>query len=88
MQAFETIEDILDQTSHVFDEIDLLVSDQHGQKKRRSYDEHREGNQVTTLTPQSVARLHYLDAHLDSLRSTLSVMLQTLYTAQSIMWAR
>lgn len=39
------------------------------------------------LPPQSVARLHYLTAHLDSLRATLSVMLQTLYTAQSIMWA-
>lgn len=39
------------------------------------------------LTPHLVARLHYLKAHLDSLRATLSVMLQTLYTAQSIMWA-
>ncbi|KAK7184082.1 hypothetical protein DPSP01_001276 [Paraphaeosphaeria sporulosa] len=87
-EAFETIEDILDQTSTIFNEIDLLVSGQDAQRKRRSYDEHQDGNQAPTLTPQMLARLHYLDAHLDSLRTTLSVMLQTLYTAQSIMWAR
>ncbi|KAF2441085.1 hypothetical protein P171DRAFT_434772 [Karstenula rhodostoma CBS 690.94] len=87
-EAFETIQDILDQTSTIFSQIDILVSGQDTQRKRRSYDEHREGNQVPTLTPEMVARLHYLEAHLDSLRTTLSVMLQTLYTAQSIMWAR
>ncbi|KAF9730540.1 hypothetical protein PMIN02_001479 [Paraphaeosphaeria minitans] len=87
-EAFETIEDILDQTVNILNEINLLVSGQDAQRKRWSYDEHRVGDQDPTLTPQMVARLHYLEAHLDSLRTTLSVMLQTLYTAQSIMWAR
>lgn len=33
-------------------------------------------------------RLLYLNAHIDALRATLAVLQQTLYTAQSIIWAR
>lgn len=33
-------------------------------------------------------RLAYFAAHLESLRLTLAVLLQTLYTAQSIMWSK
>lgn len=35
-----------------------------------------------------LTKLAYLAAHLESLRLTLSVLLQTLYTAQSIMWSK
>ena len=34
------------------------------------------------------AKLDYLRAHLEALSMTLSVMLQTLYTAQSVMWSK
>lgn len=36
----------------------------------------------------SVTRLAYLAAHLECLRLTLAVLLQTLYAAQSIMWSK
>lgn len=32
--------------------------------------------------------LAYLVAHLEALSTTLSVLLQTLYTAQSVMWSK
>ncbi|KAK3197193.1 hypothetical protein GRF29_1536g908516, partial [Pseudopithomyces chartarum] len=85
-EAFETIEDVLDQSAAILDEIKSLVSVQNGEYGN-GRTEQRNGGSALVLPPQSVARLHYLTAHLDSLRATLSVMLQTLYTAQSIMWA-
>jgi hypothetical protein len=36
----------------------------------------------------STTRLAYLAAHLECLRLILAVLLQTLYTAQSIMWSK
>lgn len=33
-------------------------------------------------------KLEYFATHLESLRLTLAVLLQTLYTAQSIMWSK
>jgi hypothetical protein len=38
--------------------------------------------------PPTMARLAYLMAHLEALSMTLSVLLQTLYTAQSVTWSR
>ncbi|KAF1974091.1 hypothetical protein BU23DRAFT_505908, partial [Bimuria novae-zelandiae CBS 107.79] len=86
-EAFQAIEDILGQSATVLNEINSIVSLQDAEQDRRQNTQRNGGSKPTTLTPQLVARLYYLKAHLDSLRATLSVMLQTLYTAQSIIWA-
>lgn len=38
--------------------------------------------------PTSIESLKYLQSHLDALRATISVMLQTFYTAQSVIWSK
>ncbi|KAJ4301008.1 hypothetical protein N0V90_003097 [Kalmusia sp. IMI 367209] len=88
LDAFETIQDVVDQSNAILNEINTIVPTQEEDKTRRHNGEQQTGGRSLVSTPQLVARLHYLKAHIDSLRATLSVMLQTLYTAQSIMWAR
>ncbi|KAH8726304.1 hypothetical protein GQ44DRAFT_192456 [Phaeosphaeriaceae sp. PMI808] len=41
-----------------------------------------------TQNAPGATRLAYLTAHLEAIRATLSVLLQTLYTAQSIIWSK
>jgi hypothetical protein len=88
VQAIETLDDIVDQCKAVLSEIEFINS-HHRENKTVGRDEENPGQrQSSQLGSAVVARLHYLLAHLDSLRSTLSVLLQTLNTAQSIIWAR
>ncbi|KAF2185051.1 hypothetical protein K469DRAFT_577355 [Zopfia rhizophila CBS 207.26] len=86
-EAVETIEDVLEQCKAVFREIETIVPvrDAHCQGQNASYFSQ---SRSFRPSPESRARLEYLKMHLDSLKSTLSVMLQSFHTAQSIMWAR
>ncbi|KAF1953960.1 hypothetical protein CC80DRAFT_134106 [Byssothecium circinans] len=77
--AFEILEDILSQCTAILSEIENIFP--YGQR------DHNQARR-SGLNSSTAARLQYLLAHLDALRSTLAVMLQTLYTAQSIMWTR
>ncbi|KAG9196707.1 hypothetical protein G6011_01828 [Alternaria panax] len=45
-------------------------------------------NSRSWLQPSTQASLDYLTAHLQALSMTLSVLLQTLYAAQTIMWSK
>ena len=87
-KAIETLEDIIDQCTAVLSEIEFItpLNDVRGHSEH--HDHHSRRNQGVQLNPVTMARLEYLTAHLDSLKSTLSVMLQTLYAAQSVIWAR
>ncbi|KAF2196421.1 hypothetical protein GQ43DRAFT_476342 [Delitschia confertaspora ATCC 74209] len=86
-EARETIQDVLDQCKAVYTEVESIVPP----KPLHLEDEAEVSNvRYESWEPSSVAkaRLEYLAAHLDSLKSTLSVMLQALNTVQIILWAR
>lgn len=55
-------------------------------QKEIAQDYHR--NDDDLLSEPDLESLLYLQSHLDALRLTLGVLQQTLYTAQSIIWAR
>ncbi|KAF2112455.1 hypothetical protein BDV96DRAFT_689707 [Lophiotrema nucula] len=79
-EAISDLEDILNQSKSTFQAIRTIIPAQIvvGQ----------EGNGTPNPTAGSRAKLAYLSAHIDSLKSTLSVILQTLYTVQVISWTR
>ncbi|KAF1845960.1 uncharacterized protein K460DRAFT_386349 [Cucurbitaria berberidis CBS 394.84] len=87
-EATETLEDVIEQSQNILAEIDSAsstrgdIDDNRRDSARFRQSDHR-GHDATAS-----ARLDYLTAHLQALRSTLAVLLQTLYTAQSIMWSR
>lgn len=62
-----------------------------GLRENERYDEKDEAHSFK-VPPRggslNTTRLVYLAAHLESLRLTLAVLLQTLYTAQSIIWSK
>ena len=70
----------------------LLGEIEHLSPRLADTEEHGTGHDDSMsrlpLDAAVVARLQYLLSHLASLRATLAVMLQTLSTAQSVMWAR
>ncbi|CAI6341740.1 unnamed protein product [Periconia digitata] len=85
-EALETLEDVLDQCTTLLSEVERLfphLADTEGYGTK-----HGDNTSRLPLDAAVVARLHYLLSHLASLRATLAVMLQTLNTAQSVMWAR
>jgi hypothetical protein len=87
MKAIETLEDLIDQSRTISSEIEsfsaILVEEQGGESDAKSHD-HGLGH---SDSPQAT-RLVYLVSHLEALRATLSVLLQTLFTAQSIIWSK
>ncbi|KAH3988082.1 hypothetical protein HBH92_057350 [Parastagonospora nodorum] len=86
-EAIETLEDLIDQSRTISSEIEsfsaILVEDHCGEPDAKSHD-HGLGH---SDSPQAT-RLVYLVSHLEALRATLSVLLQTLFTAQSIIWSK
>ncbi|KAF2792001.1 hypothetical protein K505DRAFT_247659 [Melanomma pulvis-pyrius CBS 109.77] len=88
LEANETLDDVLDQCNSVLTEFESLVPVQSTDRNGKIEKYHHGPNHDFQLATIAKARLVYLTAHLESLRSTLSVMLQTLHTAQSIIWAR
>jgi hypothetical protein len=92
--AFNTVRQILNQCQVVFTEIESLIplgpsrqnsQDESPQMSVANYSPWREELDWNAL---SQARTQYLLAHLESLKLTLSVMLQTLYTAKTTIWAK
>lgn len=80
-KAIDTLEDVILQSHTVLQDVESTVSIRNDER----FDGHsgQIKNAGTTLQ-----RLNYLVAHLEALRVTLSVLLQTLFTAQSIMWSK
>lgn len=87
-EAIETLDDIVEQCTAILSEIDSIISHHRDSKTARRVSQHHDPTRSSQLGSAVVARLHYLVAHLDSLKATLSVLLQTLNTAQSMIWAR
>jgi hypothetical protein len=94
-EAFNVVRQILEQCQDVFREIESLIP--IGQTSRNSSVDGSPQMSVATISPWrgsldwnalSQARAQYLVAHLDSLKLTLSVLLHTLYTAQTTLWAK
>ena len=71
------MEDLIEQSLAIVAEIETLVN---------VTDQEYEGSDPDHRLPK--ARLEYLTNHLGALRATLSVLLQTLNTAQSIVWSK
>ena len=67
------------------------IEDATGLHENERYDERDEIHSFK-VPPRggllNTTRLVYLTAHLESLRLTLAVLLQTLYAAQSIIWSK
>jgi hypothetical protein len=87
-KAIESLEDILNQCNAILDEIKTICpiksSHMQGHIQKHATNEDYSARQGAT----HATRLVYLQAHLEALQATLSVLLQTLYTAQGIIWAR
>jgi hypothetical protein len=92
-QAFDTVTQILKQCRDMFGEIEAIVPVRRLQEAQGSA-----GVDNNTLVVQlrdgldwnalSRSKAQYLLAHLESLKLTLSVMLQTIYTAKITAWGR
>jgi hypothetical protein len=82
------LDDVIDQSQAVLSSFEAATGVEE--------DEHygRRDSARFTRTSQSQpdlptqAKLDYLKIHLEALSMTLSVLLQTLYTAQSVMWSK
>lgn len=79
------LEDVTVQSQTVFkkieNETELRRTERYEERARASKSEMQNGSVNAT-------RLAYYATHLECLRLTLAVLLQTLYTAQSIMWSK
>jgi len=84
-KATEALHDVLRQCNSLLDEIESIfpVQSAYGNVDDQGY--RYSPAQGLQLDPTALARVDYLKAHFDSIRLTLSVMLQTMYTTQIIM---
>jgi hypothetical protein len=87
VQAIEVVDDVTEQSQAILKEVELATSLQKEESSNRN-DTYSPRNGRPQQDSTTVSRLLYLMAHLEALRLTLSVLLQTLYTAQSVMWAK
>lgn len=81
-QGIGTLEDVIEQSRSVINQIETSSCFQNS-----DYDGSRNGTHLTKYS-SSMATLEYLQAYLDALSATLSVLLQSLQTAQSLMWRK
>lgn len=85
MQALDVLEDATVQSQTILkiieNETELRRDERYGERDTASKDQPQDRSLNAT-------RLAYFTTHLECLRLTLAVLLQTLYTAQSIMWSK
>jgi hypothetical protein len=83
-KATKALDDVLHQCNLLLDEIESIfpVQSAYGNVDDQGY--LYSPAQGFQLDSTALARVDYLKAHLDSIRLTLSVMLQTMYTTQII----
>ncbi|KAL1793078.1 hypothetical protein ACET3X_008060 [Alternaria dauci] len=87
-EAIDTLDDVIDQAQTLLTSFESTSSTEdekhHDQRDiSRSTQDSR-----FRLDPSTKANLDYLTVHLEALSMTLSVLLQTLYAAQTIMWSK
>jgi hypothetical protein len=78
---------VTEQSQAILKEIELATSFRNEHSSNRD-DTYSTRNGRSRQDSASATRLSYLTAHLEALRLTLSVLLQTLHTAQSVMWSK
>ncbi|KAJ4312713.1 hypothetical protein N0V94_007314 [Neodidymelliopsis sp. IMI 364377] len=83
-EALDVLEDVTAQSQTVLREIENTTEVHMHEEK----DEAQSSRGSPRSESLNVTRLVYLAAHLEGLRLTLAVLLQTLYTAQSVMWSK
>jgi hypothetical protein len=82
------LDDVIDQSQTLLSSFEVTtgIEDNQHYGRRDSARFTRIGHSQLDLLGR--ARLDYLKAHLQALSMTLSVLLQTLYTAQSVIWSK
>jgi hypothetical protein len=82
---------LIEQSDSIAFEIESLAAletEDRGGGIDTSHYNYESSNSGSRMLSHSATRLAYLTTHLEALRATLSVLLQTLYTAQSLIWAK
>ncbi|EOA80936.1 uncharacterized protein SETTUDRAFT_100000 [Exserohilum turcica Et28A] len=87
-EAVDALDDVIEQSQHVLTSFESATSIEGTQHHGRRDSASSVGSTGSQPDPSTKTRLAYLMAHLEALSTTLSVLLQTLYTAQSIMWSK
>ncbi|KAI4951435.1 hypothetical protein J4E91_004145 [Alternaria rosae] len=87
-EAIDTLDDAIDQAQNLLTSVEMTTSIENDK-----YHDRRDGIRSTQhshprLDHSTKASLDYFTAHLEALSMTLSVLLQTLYAAQTIMWSK
>ena len=87
-KATEALDDVLHQCNSLLAEIESIffIQSAHSNAEDRGYQD--SSPQGFRLDSMDIARVDYLKAHLDSIRLTLSVMSQAMYTTQIIIWTK
>ncbi|KAL7774752.1 hypothetical protein CFE70_005666 [Pyrenophora teres f. teres 0-1] len=88
LEAFEALDDVIEQAQNVLGSFELVTSPDDVQQYARRDSARFTGTSHSQLDSPTKAELEYLMAHLEALSMTLSVLLQTLYASQSIMWSK
>ena len=88
IQAFDVLDDVIEQSQNVMGSLESAISTEESQHYSRRDSARYAGDSRPLPGPSMTTRLAYLIAHLEALSTTLSVLLQTLYTAQSVMWSK
>ncbi|CAN9317476.1 unnamed protein product [Alternaria alternata] len=87
-EAIDTLDDVIDQAQTLLTSFESTSSTED-EKHHDQRDISRSTQKIRSqLDPSTKASLDYLTAHLEALSMTLSVLLQTLYAAQTIMWSK
>ncbi|KAF2710493.1 hypothetical protein K504DRAFT_361164, partial [Pleomassaria siparia CBS 279.74] len=89
-EAIEVLNNVLQQCNSLLTEVQFIfpLESSHSDSESKSKDvDYRNTSQDFRLSFIATARLDYVTAHLDCLKSTLSVLIQTMHTAQSVIWA-
>ncbi|EMD61929.1 hypothetical protein COCSADRAFT_183086 [Bipolaris sorokiniana ND90Pr] len=87
-EAFDVLDDVIEQSQNVMGSLESAISTEESQHYSRRDSARYAGDSRPLPGPSMTTRLAYLIAHLEALSTTLSVLLQTLYTAQSVMWSK
>ncbi|KAG9386336.1 hypothetical protein A1F94_003086 [Pyrenophora tritici-repentis] len=88
LEAFEALDDVIEQAQNILGSFELATSPDDVQQYARRDSARFTGTSQSQLDFPTKAKLEYLMAHLEALSMALSVLLQTLYTSQSIMWSK
>jgi hypothetical protein len=88
MQAIDTLDDVIEQAQTLLASFESTTSTEEDRHHDQRDSLHSTQNNRSRLHASTKANLDYLTAHLEALSMTLSVLLQTLYAAQTIMWSK